>query len=169
MAFQSRIVQGIMVGIGGGAIAGVRDRLRDKLAEYPSVYKIYRELKEWSDALIGVAIIAAYEVARPLIAARIGAGRLIDNLVYSLGVTMISDSFAVLFGAPFVIPESNTKLYIKNISPLNDNTYMVSINGIVVKADQNGNLQLQQALQPGVYDIAVMGSDKASYYHGHVE
>ena len=169
MAMQSRIVQGLLVGIGGGAIAGVRDRLRDKLAEYPTVYKIYRDLKEWSDALIGVAIIAAYEVARPLVAARIGANRLIDNLVYSLGVTMISDSFAVLFGAPFVMPVSNTQLYIKNIKPLNDNTYMVSINGTVVKADQNGNLQLQQGLQAGVYDVSVMGSDRAAYYHGYVE
>lgn len=148
----------IAAGIGAAYV-----KVREKLMEYKGVADVASTFKEWTDALVGGAIIALYEIFRN----RLPPNRLIDQAVVGLTVYAMARSFAVLFGEPFVLVTKDGKAYIKNIPQISSG-WEAYIDGTKATVTADGTIKPTSNVAEGVHDFAVIGAGKAAYSHQYM-
>lgn len=166
---QGPVVQAVARSAIGAALGALEYKVREKLLENPSVLSVYERFGEWGDAIVGAAIIAAYELLRGYVRIE---NPFVDSAVYGVGIVMMSNAFETALGKPFIIITSDGKLKAVNIDPLPNAGYLVVFKGssgtITAKADPDGTLHPDRDITEGVYDVAAIGDGKAASIHQHV-
>ena len=166
---QGPVVQAVARSAIGAALGALEYKVREKLLENPNVLNVYERFGEWGDAIVGAAIIAAYELLRGYVRIE---NPFIDSAVYGVGIVMMSNAFETALGKPFIIVTSDGRLKAVNIDPLPNAGYIVVFKGssgtVTAKADPDGTLHPDHDIAEGVYDVAALGDGKAASIHQHV-